>query len=208
MSPVAFYHCYQQGPWERITLELFQHFSSPGTESLKTVLVSLVGEANFRQILETWALPCVISRMPGGNEIVTLNLLWRYAKENDGPVLYFHSKGVTKSSIEAHMRCWRDYMSYFLIENMPRCLGHLAEGADAVGVDYRFGDYRRNPEPHFSGNFWWTTCKHLRTLEQPTHAPEMWVCSRDGGNYHSLHDSKENLYHRIYPRSSYEGKFS
>ncbi|MCI0656431.1 MAG: hypothetical protein L0170_05100, partial [Acidobacteria bacterium] len=113
------------------------------------------------------------------------------------------TKGVTKPGLERHMKGWRDLMMYFLVEQTQDCLELLEQGKDVVGVDYRREKNELESKRHYAGNFWWTTCKHLRTLTQPLAEPELWVCSRRGGDYHCLHESANDHYRKVYPAEAY-----
>jgi hypothetical protein len=77
---------------------------------------------------------------------------------------YIHSKGAfveTWADIVTrykNVRLWRDYMEYFVIEKWGDCIKVLDE-YDVCGVEWR-----TNPLPHFSGNFWWATDNYLGKL--------------------------------------------
>lgn len=120
-------------------------------------------------------------------------------------VLYLHSKGVTKPGDE-RVADWRRMMEHFLVGGWRRCV-ELLDGQDLVGCNWR-----AEPRPHFSGNFWWARADHLLRLPEsvgpeycdpefyvaappPGHAPPGVVC---------LHESGVDHYKTSYPPIVYE----
>ena len=88
--------------------------------------------------------------------------------------LYIHSKGVTRPKL-SQVANWRRLMTYFLIQQWSHCIRILSEwNAESVGTIFL-----EQPRPHFSGNFWWTTDRYLRTLPSQLgnsyEDPEMWI---------------------------------
>lgn len=77
--------------------------------------------------------------------------------QND-KLLYFHSKGVTRGNAAAD---WVLYLEYFNIIKYNDCLEKL-DTYDVVGTEYL-----KNPRPHISGNFWWSTPQHISKLNVP-----------------------------------------
>jgi hypothetical protein len=91
-------------------------------------------------------------------EFITLKSLQDYCKRNhSSKVLYIHTKGVSTPANPC-IDDWRKYMSYFLIEKYKDCISYLDE-FDTVGVDWR-----TDPVPHFSGNFWWAKGGYIASL--------------------------------------------
>jgi hypothetical protein len=68
-------------------------------------------------------------------------------------ILYFNGLGVTDNT--PNKKSWRDYLSYYNISLHEICITSLDE-YDVCGVDWR-----TNPSPHFSGNFWWANSNYL-----------------------------------------------
>jgi hypothetical protein len=105
-------------------------------------------------------------------ETETLISLRDFCKENpDYKVLYFHTKGVTKESMNAES--WRLMMEYFAIDRWKECVEYLND-YDAVGSNLKilgpttWSDGRQSWEKagiqHFVGNFWWTNASYVNTL--------------------------------------------
>jgi len=118
-------------------------------------------------------------------------------------ILYMHTKGVTKPFEEA-VYAWRALIEYQLIGNHEKCL-QLLNSYDTVGVNYRL-----QPQPHYSGNYWWTTGTYFLKLP-PTIGdgytdPEMYILSANP-NYYCIYDSEvSNHYDETYPFNKYIDK--
>ncbi len=150
-------------------------------------------------------------------EFDTLKELRRFAVENPCyKILYIHTKGVSadKQYIEA-ITDWREYMTYFNVERYEDCLRNLND-YDTCGVDWR-----TEPVPHFSGNFWWSKSDYIRKLpkiEDITnpdanhvlslrHNAEFWIGMNSSVKPKSLFDCGINQYKRhmqTFKRSEYE----
>ena len=149
----------------------------------------------------------------------TLKELQEYSKNNDGYILYFHSKGILHS-INSHQtiptRDWRHYMNYWMIERWKDCIRKIKEDdVDVVGTNWN-----SDPYWHFSGNFWWSTTEHIRNLPDVlnrslyydenlteqlgghTFSYEMWILSNKP-KIRSMHCSGVNHYFSPYPRERY-----
>ena len=115
-------------------------------------------------------------------------------------ILYMHTKGVTKP-FEEPVYSWRALIEYQLIANHNKCL-ELLDSYDTVGVNYRL-----QPKPHYSGNYWWTTGAYFLKLP-PTIGdgytdPEMYILSANPRHY-CIYDSEvSNHYEDYYPFNKY-----
>lgn len=99
---------------------------------------------------------------------------------------YFHSKGVShdpKTGAIYHQR--RKNLDFFILVQHEICIFWLDNNYDAVGTTLSL-----YPSLHFSGNFWWTTSRHLSrlptTIRDTYYAPEMYICSIPEGKYISV----------------------
>jgi hypothetical protein len=114
--------------------------------------------------------------------------------------LYMHTKGITKP-FEEPIYYWRALIEYQLIANHSKCL-ELLDSYDTVGVNYRL-----QPCPHYSGNYWWTTGAYFLKLP-PTIGdsytdPEMYILSANS-RHHCIYDSEvNNHYEDGYPFNKY-----
>ena len=152
-------------------------------------------------------------------ELPTLQYMYEYCLLHpECKVLYLHTKNVGK---EINL-CIEDqvaYMLYFLVNKWRECVDKLENGYDTCGVDLR-----DNPVLHYSGNFWWSTAKHIITdLPEPNeynslerypnplnslrHNQEFWICSNTANiKPCSLWDCGINCYERHlhrYPKEMY-----
>ena len=82
----------------------------------------------------------------------------KYAKQNEGYVLYLHSKGVSNPADETKI-IWRRLMMRELVEKWENCVLQLPK-YDLIGVNWR----EMPPVPHFCGNFWYASTLYLRRL--------------------------------------------
>lgn len=123
---------------------------------------------------------------------------------DDGDIIfYFNGLGVTDNSI--YKKSWRKYLTYFNIYRFEECIKSLNDGFDCCGVDWR-----TNPVPHFSGNFWWAKCSYLKKLPEIKtlnkhnsikiltlrHNAEMYIGMNDNVKVRILHQSNISQYER------------
>lgn len=122
---------------------------------------------------------------------------------DDCKILYFHTKGVSNKykdlisndyynlKVEG-IKCWKELMEYFLIDNWKDCVKKLDE-YDTVGVN--------NVNNWWWGNFWWSNSKHIKN-NKPFN--EYFTGSRWGCESW-LHESNYNIenikYYQFYPFS-------
>ena len=116
---------------------------------------------------------------------------------------------------------WRRLHEYFLFERPEGCVRALRLGlADTCGSELS----ELIHSPYYSGNFFWTTCRHVRRLPHPMDycfadvcrqrddvqypGPEMWLLSRaatarncfdSGIDFHAHYSSR-------FPRERYSGR--
>jgi len=80
-------------------------------------------------------------------------------------VLYLHLKGLTSGGNE-----WRSKMLDVVVDKHEECLSCLNE-YHAAGTLLSMPYEAKGKFPwHFSGNFWWSTSKHIRNLPHPNNA--------------------------------------
>ena len=95
-----------------------------------------------------------------GSELHTLNELFSFCNYNPlSKVLYFHNKGsLNFNTLNTN---FRRALDCFILN--PHCIDALEKGYDTCG-------WRLSPLPHvhYSGNYWWATCKHINRLIPPT----------------------------------------
>uniref|UniRef100_A0A6C0C8Q8 Uncharacterized protein n=1 Tax=viral metagenome TaxID=1070528 RepID=A0A6C0C8Q8_9ZZZZ len=134
----------------------------------------------------------------------TLNLMRCFSKyHQDAKILYLHTKGITYPSDYVQISDWRNLLIFFLVERYRTCLKLLDE-YDVVGSNFSL-----DPHPHFSGNFWWSTSKHINTLPEiisnVRHDCEWWLFNNNPNVKKSvLYTSNVNHYTTPYPTSIYD----
>jgi hypothetical protein len=137
----------------------------------------------------------------------------QYALDNPSAnILYLHTKGinyVNNPVMFKRSQDWTKYMLYSLVEADPKACVEMLKGDVKGDVDTIGCNYSEKPTPHYSGNFWWATAKHIRSL--PVHklndkmSAERWVL-QVSCNMKVLHNSNINHFEEEYPRERYEGK--
>lgn len=100
----------------------------------------------------------------------TLAALYEYckspARSDSDLVAYTHDKGtrIPRSKDQNrfdHQWDWRKLHEYFILERPEGCIAALASGSASLCGSELSHLYGR----HFSGNFWWATCRHVRSLQ-------------------------------------------
>lgn len=124
---------------------------------------------------------------------------WLEAHKSDGPILYFHAKGVTAIYTETNSHTeWKqrgdesfiEMLKYFMIDNYKQCLAKL-KVYDQVNVS---DSYSRGWP---SGNFWWANKIYLRENPFPWEstydrwASEAWI------NFRRKHYTMFQCYERF-----------
>jgi hypothetical protein len=163
-------------------------------------------------------------------EFGSLKTMRNLSKTEDFYCYYLHSKGVSRKgpkTLLESVRSWRHYMEYFLFDRYMDCIKEIDLGSDAVGVKLRItpfsGEYGKRIQEvadnlqktlkltfkkngryeHFSGNFWWSHSKFIRTLPEidfldlnERHHAEFWI-GYTKGNLKSLHNSEQAGYRSV-----------
>lgn len=169
-------------------------------EAVKEYWIGGCGDASFRKDIEqlfpskTKIKWIAFSPDVAVYERLTLHALHDMAQkveqteQKEFHVLYMHSKGVSRNlQMFPGVPGWRSMMMYYLCTYFPKCVDLLSasSGPRAVGVMKAL-----HPQPHFSGNFWWTTASTLRHLFVPIGNqyldPEMWI-GQNGTELYSVY---------------------
>ena len=123
----------------------------------------------------------------------TLCYMYYDSQAVDADFWYVHTKGASDLPqyrhriVQKNMRSWRGTMSHFVIGQHELCKS-LLESYDAVGPYFTTYTGR----PHFAGNFWWATSRHIRTLPFNTgltrerHEAEFWIGKNPSAKLYSL----------------------
>lgn len=107
----------------------------------------------------------VIAEEQSGWEQVTLEYAHAFSKENDGIIIYSHSKGSAHpSDINTS---WRRSMEYHNFVEWERPLNALVGGMYLAGCHWLTVSPNSEDETQFyGGTYWWARCDALR-LNQP-----------------------------------------
>ena len=156
----AFWHIYGQGTSNHtsIVLDQWQVISSSGLlEKLDKVYYMTVGASE--NLVKPWHEKLHhLGHSESGHEILTLKSLYTYCQNNlDSKVLYFHNKGSFNPSPKNTL--FRQALDCYNLN--PQCLRAL-DKYDTCGL-------RLTPIPvmHYSGNYFWATCKYVSKLLDP-----------------------------------------
>lgn len=193
-----FYHVYAAGNWPQIVTEHCHALTDYGLyDELDTFMVGFVGSdeqiAAVRCTLDVLVPKYeVCATAATGWEQVTLNPLYRFVQDHDGPISYAHTKGSSRN--DPVDEPWRRTMEYHCFVNWQRPVEAVRSGdviagcywlagatPSGAGVRWKNGVPTGGIGPGgiFGGNFWWTTCELLRRNMPPDdtsrHAAEHWL---------------------------------
>jgi hypothetical protein len=170
----VYWHIAQLNNWRTVVEQQLDRLNKSGLgAAAASITVVMLGEEqyDFPPNMKVLQWPEL-----GLFEFMTLQKVWEDSKHkhaSDDVVFYFHTKGVSRDG-KGHVDDWRLYMERCLIDDWGKCAIKLKD-FDTCGVEFRSG-----PKPHYSGNFWWATCEHIKRLPLPVVVPdrlfaEMWV---------------------------------
>ena len=158
----VFYHLACMWNWQQVFTEQMQQLRESGfldvsltvlggQEELTTVK-RIVTAFNMKADVLFSALQLTHFEKPA------LLAIEKYAIENEGYVLYLHSKGVSNPGDENKVK-WRRLMMRELVEKWESCMFELLK-YDIIGVNWR----EMPPVSHYCGNFWYASTYYLRKL--------------------------------------------
>jgi hypothetical protein len=177
MKKILFYHVYLDGNYKLIIqeqlLKIFMsglyaecdsiqlHIASPEQSRIQWLL-DITKE--YKKIVPT-VLRIDRSHFPPDyrESKMTLHNLKKMADKVDGYYCYFHSKGVSNQGYIIDM--WRNSCDYATICDWKKNIKMLDDGYDAVGPNLRYNTFL-GYYPHFSGCYWWSTSKYIKTLKE------------------------------------------
>lgn len=158
----VFYHLACMGNWQEVFSEQVQQLGKNGFNEISlTILGSPDDVIQATTICKE--LNCSPRVVFHDSELTNferpaLLAIENHAHQNDGYVLYLHSKGVSNPADDTKVK-WRRLMMRELIEKWEHCVLELPH-YDIIGVNWR----DMQPVPHFCGNFWYASTHYLRTL--------------------------------------------
>ncbi len=213
MKLVIFIHAAITGRCSsRLEMYLNTIYKSGLYDNVEKIFIDYVGSDSFPMLninfdIDNKIIYKKISNNLDTYELLTLSDIYKFCVNNkEYNVLYIHTKGIT-GDINICIEDWVSYMIYFLITKWKNCI-ELLDFNDTVGVDLR-----NYPTLHYSGNFWWASANHIRSLPDPIvfnnlekypnplnsirHNQEFWICYlKDSKKYVSLWDCGINCFER------------
>jgi len=167
-----FYHVYSKGSWQD---PLSEHVSalkqSELLNNLKTFQIGLVGPESTRNDVKKYLNSegikyTVCAEVEDGWEQETQDKIYDFAQNNEGYVLYAHTKNAV--TINPLHIAWRKSMTYHTVIIWKDVIKHLDEGCCAVGSHYLEGGNEnvKTVSGFFAGTFWWTHLKYVRNFPE------------------------------------------
>jgi hypothetical protein len=156
-----FYHVYADGKWKDPLTDHIDALKEYGLyDSLNSFNVGVVGsEENANEVYDYLDSRDIqytkLDWQTQGWEQVTMRHIPEYAKNNNGFVMYAHTKGAhDPSPINIS---WRKSMTYYNIVNWKLPLELLAIGYDSVGCHWCNNAF-------WGGTYWWASTNYIRRL--------------------------------------------
>lgn len=213
-KPVIFYHLWRGGEWERCTEFIFTKIVESGLAEACESISICVNDENPVDNINLHGIPeeKVLFRSVKDTKTewpTLLELYDTYGSVPDVPILYLHSKGASYAPGDLRREPvidWVGGLTYYLVEDWRTCMSMMRTGAKCVGANKR-----RDPTPHFSGNFWWVDSSVLNALPNPRfqnqdqnnrYGAEFWIGNLGEGALKNNGLVGFN-YQRLVPRMSY-----
>jgi hypothetical protein len=176
-----FYHTYLINSYKDIiTEQLTNIFYSELYKNCQEFYIGVVGGEEEKKwitnLVEKYS-KIKLHFFDNGDEKDTLKLISLKSKPDDY-ILYFHTKGITHSSITQNL--WRRLIEYKTINEWKKCVEILNE-YDCVGPLYRENTFL-GYFPHFSGGFWWSKYEYIITLDN-SYLSEDYLHKRMGAEF-------------------------
>jgi hypothetical protein len=178
LSPRVFYHAFLWGDlWKLLVQEQMLRLHCSGLldkMSMMTIGVSAFDDNDYKWMKSLWSgfHNVNVVRTPHDlmpkEERATLMLLkdWCDQSNEDAPILYFHTKGLTRTGYNVDL--WRLCMEYYNIDKWRHAISALNNGWDAYGINLRDNTekYFGGNYLHYSGNFWWARSFYIKSLDK------------------------------------------
>lgn len=177
-SPRIYYHALLWGDqWKTLVqhhmLKLHTSNLLDAMESM-TIGVAAFNDDDFRWMRDLWSDFRKVSIIRHDQSVInreeraTLLLMkeWCDSHNTDSPILYFHTKGLTRSGYNIDL--WRMFMEHHNIDKWRLAASLLSKEWVTYGVNLRndtrqlFGD----DYYHYSGNFWWARSSYIKKLKK------------------------------------------
>lgn len=214
--PRIFYHAFLWGDWKLLVQNQMLRLHTSGIldkMSSMTIGVAAFNDADYNWFRDMWNeyTNVIVNRIAHEHmpreERPTLMMLkeWCDSSKEDSPVLYFHTKGLSRSGYNVEL--WRLLMEHFNIDRWRHAVSALSNGWDTYGANLRddteelFG----GKYLHYSGNFWWAKSFYIKKLDKTMllganrWEGEFWLGSKgDKSRMFNAHESDVDHYHAEY----------
>ena len=187
MKIAIFYHVGQIGDWAPIyQSQVHRLYASGLIQKASHIHFGVNGDQKLFSVPETAVIQNNNNKK---EETDTLISLKTFAEKNiDYKILYFHTKGVSKNTLQTN--AWRLFMEYFVIDKWKECVEYLNK-YDCCGTDYLKSNkhilskrrseyaprsriqtldgpvkYPGKDTTFFSGNFWWANSSYINSLDE------------------------------------------
>jgi hypothetical protein len=225
-----FYHVYQANEWKKLYQEQINSLIVSGIyDECDFIHIGINGDQELPFVLDKMKIQYNENKILEAN---TLQSLWEFCiKNTDYRVMYFHTKGITRTSeynCSITTNAWRIYLEYFVIHKWKKCIKDLNE-YDCVGAEWSDQTKFTNSEseeseygisPHYSGNFWWANASYIQGLDigyiyneemgRTRWKSELWIGTKNPKfkSYHKVYSSigDISLYDFIYSPDKYMDK--
>lgn len=175
-APRIYYHALLWGDsWKTLVQHhMMKLYTSNLLQSAESMIigVSAFNDNDSKWMKDLWSdftnvsVICHDQSIIAKEERATLLLMkeWCDCHDGDSPILYFHTKGLTRGGYNVDL--WRMFMEYYNIDRWKSAVSILSGEWVTYGVNLRsdtknlFG----NDYHHYSGNFWWTKSSYVKTL--------------------------------------------
>lgn len=181
MKIKVFYHAYLINDYEVMIQEQIDKLISVGLyEACSKLYIGLDGPLDKQHIIISKYVDfskIEFLNVEGVGELGTLDKLYTEAAE-DSYILYLHTKSITYSNLSntdafISRDKLRVFLEYYCLELWKKNVNNLDEGYDTSGANYCL-----EPYPHYSGNFWWATSRHINKLSRLDVNAERWQAER------------------------------
>lgn len=229
MKILGFYHICMQNQWLSIVKEQVEIITKTKLyDATEEIFIGCLGSLEDKNILLK-ILPrkfkiIFYNKNIHLYEIPTLQYLQDLSKNQEFLAWYIHTKGIfsEKTTNKINVTAWRRMMEYFIIKEWDKCVKIIRQsGCDACGIEIRKTFKKlilpEKPRHHFSGNFWWSKSKYVRTLPNITECwntnnknrfiAEAFIGMSPFPRLWSFYNSGADLYEVNIDKNLYENKY-
>ena len=184
---IIYVHICQFSYWQILFTKIMNAIKESGLydqcKEIRLGVVNHIDKVVDEPILNDPKISCIIHGHCSLYERNTLLHIRKKSEEEYAQYLYVHTKGLkyldgSREQFESDcVKDWVDLMIHWNIYNWRKAIEMLISN-DVYGCEFF-----RDPQPHFSGNFWWANSRYIQTLPKEIgseyYDPEFWICKRD-----------------------------